>query len=59
MKIQLNNQTAELMEKLDDSCVECPFNASKYSRCPYISETVLDCYDKNWVIISSADIFSL
>lgn len=59
MKIQLNNQTAELMEELDDSCTECPFNASKYGRCPYYSKTILDCYGKDWVIISPADIFSL
>lgn len=59
MKIQLNNQTAELIEVLGDPCTQCPFKALKYDRCPYFSETVLDCYDKDWVIISSADIFSL
>lgn len=59
MKIQLNNQTAELREKLESSCTECPFKASKYSRCPYWLDTILDCYDKDWVIIRSADIFTL
>ena len=59
MKIQLNNQTAELREELEDTCTKCPFNASKYSRCPYYSETILDCYDKNWVIIEPVDIFTL
>lgn len=59
MKIQLNNQTAELREELDDECAECPFSASKYSRCPYCTETILDCYDKSWIIVRPADIFSL
>lgn len=59
MKIQLNNQTAELREELDDPCSECPFHVLKYSRCPYYSDTILDCYDKDWVIIKPANIFSL
>ena len=59
MKIQLDNQTAELIGDLNDPCEECPFYASKYSRCPYYSYTVLDCYDKRWVIIRPADIFTL
>lgn len=59
MKIQLDNQIAELREDLGDPCTECPFIASKYSRCPYCSDTTLDCYDKDWVIIRPADIFTL
>lgn len=57
MKIQLNNQTAELREGIESSCRECPFN--KYRQCPYFSDTVLDCYDKDWIIINPADIFTL
>ena len=59
MKIQLNNQTAELIEELDDPCTKCPFNKLKYNGCPYLSETVLDCYWKDWIVVSPADIFSL
>lgn len=59
MKIQLNNKTAELREELEDSCIKCPFNALKYNRYPYCSETILDCYNKNWFIIRPADIFTL
>lgn len=59
MKIQLNNQTAELRKISEDTCMKCPFNTLKYSRCPYLSDTLLDCYDKNWIIIRPADIFTL
>lgn len=58
MKIQLNNQTAELRdEEFENLCSKCPFR--KYDICPYISETVLDCYERRWVIIEHADIFTL
>ena len=58
MKIQLNNQTAELRdEEFKNSCSKCPFR--KYYICPYVSKTVLDCYEKRWVIIEPADIFIL
>lgn len=57
MKIQLNNQTAELRDESENLYSECPFR--KYDICPYISETVLDCYERRWVIIEPADIFTL
>lgn len=57
MKIQLNNQTAELRDESENLCSECPFR--KDDICPYISETVLDCYERRWVIIEPADIFIL
>jgi hypothetical protein len=57
MKIQLTNQTAELRDESENLCSKCPFR--KYDICPYISKTVLDCYEKRWVIIEPADIFTL
>lgn len=59
MKIQLNNKTAELREELEDICAECPFNVLEYRRCPYNSDTILDCNDKEWFIIEPSDIFTL
>lgn len=58
MKIQLNNQTAELILSVyENLCSRCPFR--KYDICPYTSMTILDCYDKRLVIIEPADIFTL
>ena len=57
MKIQLNNQTAELRDESESLCSKCPFN--KYDRCPYASITILDCRDKRWTILQPADIFTL
>jgi hypothetical protein len=57
MKIQLTNQTAELRDESENLCSKCLFR--KYDICPYISKTVLDCYEKRWVIIEPADIFTL
>lgn len=60
MKIQLNNKTAKLRKAIENSCTECPFNTSEYSRCPLYSDTILDCgNDKEWFIIRPADIFLL